>query len=205
MNHKVRSVQELYEDSKALYDDVITGGSDSSADSIITNLNKAIETLKSTWEGKDAGIWIQAIVEIHNAMVVLRNALSELAGDSSRVAVNYRNIQNANGAGLQSFGAIEGNIKAKIGDYVDSRDTISIVPEAGNGGSLVDAANKAIDEFISKVSGKYTAITENWSVGTGRDRAQAAFDTFISNSKKYKETLTQASENVRKAISNYNF
>lgn len=205
MNHKVRSVQELYEDSKALYDDVITGGSDSSADSIIANLNRAIETLKNTWEGKDAGIWIQSLVEIHNAMTLLRNALSELASDSSKVAVNYRNIQNANGAGLQSFGAIEGSAKAKLGDYADNRDTINIIPEALNGGNLVDAANKAIDEFISKVSGKYTAITENWSLGTGRDRAQTAFDAFISNSRKYKETLTQVSENVRKAISNYNF
>lgn len=205
MNHKVRSVQELYEDSKALYDDIITGGSDSSADSIIANLNKAIDTLKSTWEGKDAGIWIQSLVEIHNAMVALRNALCELASDSSKVAANYRNIQNANGSNLQSIGVIESSTKSGLGEYADVRDTINISPEAGSGGNYADSANKSIDEFISKANAKYIAITENWSVGTGRDRAQGAFDNFMTNLRKYKETLTLVSENVRKAISNYNF
>ena len=53
MNHKVNSVQNLFDDARNLYVNVVTGGA-SSGDAIINNLQRGIEILKSCWAGKDA-------------------------------------------------------------------------------------------------------------------------------------------------------
>lgn len=205
MNHKVNSVQALHDDAMALYNNVVIGGADTSAETLINNLNSGIQTLKSCWEGKDAGVQIQNVVSVHNALVGIRNALAQLAMDSSKIASNYRDIQNANGAGLETLSVINCDTKTVMEDYSDTRDTINITPEANNGKAKIDAANNSMDGFISEVSKYYNSIMENWTVGTGRDNAVQAFDSFIANSNQYKEILSQVSTSIATALQNYTF
>lgn len=205
MNHKVNSVQTLHDDAMALYNNVVIGGADTSAETLINNLNSGIQTLKSCWEGKDAGVQIQNVVSVHNALVGIRNALAQLAMDSSKIASNYRDIQNANGAGLETLSVINCDTKTIMEDYSDTRDTINITPEANNGKAKIDAANNSMDGFISEVSKYYNSIMENWTVGTGRDNAVQAFDSFIANSNQYKEILSQVSTSIATALQNYTF
>lgn len=205
MNHKVNSVQTLHDDAMALYNNVVIGSADTSAETLINNLNSGIQTLKSCWEGKDAGVQIQNVVSVHNALVGIRNALAQLAMDSSKIASNYRDIQNANGAGLETLSVINCDTKTVMEDYSDTRDTINITPEANNGKAKIDAANNSMDGFISEVSKYYNSIMENWTVGTGRDNAVQAFDSFIANSNQYKEILSQVSTSIATALQNYTF
>lgn len=205
MNHKVNSVQTLHDDAMALYNNVVIGGADTSAETLINNLNSGIQVLKSCWEGKDAGVQIQNVVTVHNALVGIRNALAQLAMDSSKIASNYREIQNANGAGLETLSVINCDTKTVMEDYSDTRDTINITPEANNGKSKIDAANNSMDGFISEVSKYYNSIMENWTVGTGRDNAVQAFDSFIANSNQYKEVLSEVSTSIATALQNYTF
>ena len=205
MNHKVNSVQTLHDDAMALYNNVVIGGADTSAETLINNLNSGIQTLKSCWEGKDAGVQIQNVVSVHNALVGIRNALAQLAMDSSKISSNYRDIQNANGAGLETLSVINCDTKTVMEDYSDTRDTINITPEANNGKAKIDAANNSMDGFISEVSKYYNSIMENWTVGTGRDNAVQAFDSFIANSNQYKEILSQVSTSIATALQNYTF
>ena len=72
MNHKVNSVQSLYDDAKDLYTRCVEG----KADTLINGLSYAVTTLKNTWEGIDAGVQIQNVIDVHNGLVVLRNSLS---------------------------------------------------------------------------------------------------------------------------------
>jgi uncharacterized protein YukE len=205
MNHKVNSVQNLYDDATGLFNNVVTGGANTSADSIITNIKAGIDNLKGCWEGKDAGVQIQNLVVVHNGMVEIRNALGSLAVDSSKIASNYRNIQNANGAGLEELGVLSCEERAKTEDYSDTRDTVSITEEANQGKAKIDAANDAMDGFIQEVKKYYNAIMENWTVGTGREQAQEAFESFLANSNRYKETLSSVSGSITQALTNYNF
>lgn len=205
MNHKVNSVQTLHDDAMALYNNVVIGGADTSAETLINNLNSGIQVLKSCWEGKDAGVQIQNVVTVHNALVGIRNALAQLAMESSKIASNYREIQNANGAGLETLSVINCDTKTVMEDYSDTRDTINITPEANNGKSKIDAANNSMDGFISEVSKYYNSIMENWTVGTGRDNAVQAFDSFIANSNQYKEVLSEVSTSIATALQNYTF
>lgn len=205
MNHKVNSVQNLYDDAVGLFNNVVTGGANTSADTIISNIMAGIDNLKGCWEGKDAGVQIQNLVVVHNGMVEIRNALGSLAVDSSKIASNYRNIQNANGAGLEELGVLSCEERAKTGDYSDTRDTVSITEEANQGKAKIDAANDAMDGFIGDVKKYYGQIMDNWTNGTGRDQATEAFDTFLANSAKYKETLNNVSNSITQAIKNYTF
>ena len=205
MNHKVNSVQNLYDDAVGLFNNVVTGGANTSADTIISNIMAGIDNLKGCWEGKDAGVQIQNLVVVHNGMVEIRNALGSLAVDSSKIASNYRNIQNANGAGLEELGVLSCEERAKTADYSDTRDTVSITEEANQGKAKIDAANDAMDGFIGDVKKYYGQIMDNWTNGTGRDQATEAFDTFLANSAKYKETLNNVSNSITQALKNYTF
>ena len=204
MNHKVNNVQMLHDDAMYLHNNLVVGG-EAGADSILNSLNQAIENLKANWKGKDAGYRIQEVIGVHNAMVTVRNALDQLAADSSKVAANYREIQNANGAGLETLGTVATEVKTFLGDYSDTADTVDINPLAESGKNAIDTANNALDTFISDVRARYNSIMENWTLGTGRDAAQGAFEMFMSNANKYKETLTEVSSNITKALQNYTF
>lgn len=201
MNHRVNNVQQLYDDAKSLYSNVVLG----TADTIINDLSQGITTLKSSWEGKDAGVQIQNVVEVYNAMVVIRNALSELAKDSSLIAANYREIQNANRANLENLTPVSIDSKNTMEDYSDNRDTINISSEAMVGKNKIDAANTSISTFVSEVQKYYDMIMNNWQAGTGRENAEQAFSDFMSKSNKYTEVLGQVSQSISDAIKNYTY
>ena len=205
MDHKVSNVTQLYDDATALYKTVCTGGDDASADGIITNLSTAIENLKGCWEGMDAGKQIQNIVQVHNAMVKIRNSLAKLSADASGVASNYREIQNANGAGLATLEPLTADEKSPIPDYSDTRDTVNITSDANTGKGKVDLAATNLPAFIQNVNTYYDQIMSNWQTGTGRDQAQAAFEEFMSNATSYNTALSEASESIATAITNYAF
>ena len=204
MDHKVANVQQLHDDAMYLYNNLVVGG-ENSADYILNNLSQSVDNLKSNWKGRDAGVRIQEIIEVHNAMVTVRNALAQLSSDSSRVAVNYRNIQIANGAGLDELAVINFDTKSRLTEHTDTADTIDINPQAEVGRNLIDGANNALDTFRVEVKTRYDDIMGNWTVGSGRNAAKDAFDSFSANVNKYKETLTEVSSNITKALQNYNF
>ena len=201
MNHKVNNVGQLYNDASSLYKNVVLG----TADTIINDLYQGINALKSSWEGKDAGVQIQNVIEVHNGMVAIRNALAELSKDSSLVAVKYREIQNVNRANLEALSPIAIETKNFTESYSDARDTINITPEANNGKNRIDAANNAIEGFINDVRKYYDMIMSNWQVGTGREKAESAFSEFMSKSNKYKETLAAVSQSITDALKNYQY
>lgn len=204
MDHKVANVQQLHDDAMYLYNNLVVGG-ENSADYILNNLSQSVDNLKSNWKGRDAGVRIQEIIEVHNAMVTVRNALAQLSSDSSRVAVNYRNIQIANGAGLDELAVINFDTKSRLAGHTDTADTVDINPQAEVGRNLIDSANNALDTFRVEVKTRYDDIMGNWTVGSGRNAAKDAFDSFSANVNKYKETLTEVSSNITKALQNYNF
>ena len=204
MDHKVANVQQLHDDAMYMFNNLVVGG-ENSADYILNNLSQSVDNLKSNWKGRDAGVRIQEIIEVHNAMVTVRNALAQLSSDSSRVAVNYRNIQIANGAGLDELAVINFDTKSRLTEHTDTADTIDINPQAEVGRNLIDGANNALDTFRVEVKARYDDIMGNWTVGSGRNAAKDAFDSFSANVNKYKETLTEVSSNITKALQNYNF
>ena len=114
--HKVVNVQELFDDSVALYDDCIVSGS-SSADAILGDLYAAYENLKNCWEAKDAGVQINNIVLVYNELVGIRNALAKWAESATKVAADYRDVQNSNGAGFESFVPVRADEKYKLAEY----------------------------------------------------------------------------------------
>lgn len=204
MNHKVNNVQGLYSSANDLYNIIVVSG-DASADSILHNLHDGIDNLKNNWKGIDAGKKIQEVTTVHNEMVKVRNALAKLSYDSSVVATQYREIQNANGAGLEYFSPIKIEPAKVLPEHVDNADTVDIVPAAEAGKIAIDTANTDLDTFIQNVTLKYNEIMDNWTAGTGRDSAQSAFDEFVSNARKYKDILTDTSDHITAALKNYTF
>ena len=204
MDHKVRNVDQLDVDSRHLYTNVVMGGK-SSADTMIANLAVAIQVLKTNWKGADAGVNIQNIIEVHNELVTVRNALAKLAKDSSAVAANYRNIQIRNGAPLPDLVPVMITDKVFLPNHTDTADTIDINPAADGGRVLIVNTKNAIDDFISEARRIKDDILDNWLVGTGRSDADEAFATFEANAKKNKDKLELTCQVITTALRNYSF
>lgn len=202
MAHRVVNIENLHADALTLYNSYVIGG-EASADSILNDLNMAIENLKTNWKGADAGIRIQEIILVHNSMVAVRNALAELARASAAVAYDYRERQIANGANVGSLTTLNYDARTVLGEYVDTTDQVYIQADANVGKQKIDAANANLDTFRLNVESKYNAIMDNWQEGTGRDTAVEAFTSFINNVGAYKEKLTNASSNITLALQNY--
>jgi len=203
MNHKVLNVGDLHRDAKELFDRSVVGGSDSSADMIISNLAEGIQVLKNTWEGKDAGVQIQNVVRVYNGMVAIRNELGMLAGDTTKIAANYREIQNANGVRGESLSVVTADTKTVMGDYSDTRDTINITSEANQGKMKIEAAKNGLERFETEVKTSLGKIMDNWQAGSGRDKARELFDTFQGQIGKYKAVLSEVAQSIATALQNY--
>ena len=200
MNHKVKDVGQVYADAKTLYEVVVK----EQADGIIADLNSAINTLKETWKGVDAGVQINNVVDVYNGMAAVRNALAGLAKDSSVVAANYRDIQRLNSASIDELEPISvERTVPPMEPYSDNRDTIDITPEAVNGKNKLDSTNDSYEAFKAAVDRQYNAIMDNWQAGPGRNNAEGAFSEFMSNANKYKQTLEDVSGSIVTALSNY--
>jgi len=203
MDHKINSVQMLHDDALKLYNNVVIGDGDFSADTILNSILSAINILKSNWEGKDAGIQIQNIITVYNSMIEIRNSLANLAVESSSVASKYRQIQNMNGAGFDEFEVITADNKPIIEVYNDTRDTVNINNEVTNAKTRLEKANDSIDGFVSEVKSSYEEIMDNWVMGPGRDVAQEKFELLIVNSQSYKDKITEVCLKIATALNNY--
>lgn len=204
MNHKVRDVQKLYTDASDMYRNAVIGG-ESSSDAILSNLLNGVTILKNTWKGKDAGVQIQNIITVYNELILIRNTLADWCVSAVAVAVNFRDIQNANGGGLETLSKISCEDMVRMSDYSDNTDTIDIVPEAANGKDKVAIANSNIDTFLLSVRMYYDEIMNNWTEGTGRNNADEMFTLFINNANRYKQTLAEITTSIENALQNYSF
>lgn len=205
MDQKVNSVETLYSDACNLYTDIVEGGGEYSAKTVIDHLVGAIDNLKQNWKGKDAGVQINNIINVHNAMIEVRNALALLSYESSGVASTYREIQNANGAGLETLTPLSTENRTVMGAHEDNGDTIDITVDVVTGRDKVNSALTSIEAFIPKVQTKYNDIIENWSKGDEkRQKCIEAFENFIANVGTYKESLSSVATSIDTAIRNYN-
>lgn len=203
MDHKVLNVSELHRYAKELFDRSVVGGGDSSADTIISNLGEGIQILKNTWKGKDAGVQIQNVVTVYNGMVALRNELAVLAASTTKIAADYREIQNMNGVRGESLVTVSADSKTIMDDYSDTRDTVDITAEANNGRMKIESAKNGLERFEVEVRNSLTEIMNNWQAGSGRDKAVELFDGFQSQVGKYKTVLGEVSQSITTAIQNY--
>ncbi len=205
MNHKVNSVANLYTSSIELYNKVVIGTNDTSAASIAKNLREGIEALKNSWQGMDAGTQINNVVTVYNAVVKIKNLLSSLTVETSKIAADYRAIQRANGANnLEELMKIKEDAPDTVmPEYSDSRDTVNITQDAVNGKNKVDAANTGMDGFITDVKRYFDEIMSNWTMGPRRDEAKQSFDEFVSKAPTYKNLLAEVSQSITTALQNY--
>ncbi len=200
--HNINNVEKLYNDATHLYKDLVVNG-ESGADAILYKLVEAIENLKTNWKGADAGLWIQNAIEVHNAMVSVRNALAELASNAVMTAVMYRNIHIANKVSSSELQALNYDVKGMINSYMDNADRVYVSPEVKNGQTNIDLALKMLENFTNQVKYIYDEIMDNWTQGPKRDSANEAFVTFLSSVGKYREKLENVSLNITTALNNY--
>lgn len=200
MNHKVNNIQQLYDDTKDLYTNQVVG----EADAMLNDLNNCIIGLRNNWKGIDAGKNINKVIKTYNNIVFIRNSLLNLCIDTSTIAHNYREIQNANGAGLEELIVITGDSVSVMGeDEIDITDQVSINPEVSQAKASLDTCKNSIEGFITNVSAKFTSISDNWVMGPKREEAVSSFEQFGRIATDSQTFLNDVSADITTALSNY--
>lgn len=202
MIHTVKGVEKLHVIAKDLYGNTVVSG-ESSADAILFNLQSGIENLKSNWKGKDAGVRIQEVIKVYNAMVKIRNDLALIAGDSTKAAIYYRELQNAAGAGMDELNVLNYEDKTIMADYSDTADIVDINSDVLTGKNYIDTANNLMDKFSVDVNTACEEILDTWVAGPGRDNAVKVFDEFSTSINSFKQVLSEVSANINTAVQNY--
>ena len=106
LDHGIKNVEDLYMDSRELYNTSVM----SKADSIIGDLTSAINNLRENWKGADAGVNITDVIEICREITEVRNRLADLARDANAIDVIYLKIQKGK---LRTVGNIHPNSTAQ--------------------------------------------------------------------------------------------
>ena len=202
MNHKVENIELLYNDAKGLLDNVVLG----TADDVMSTLEAGIDNLKTNWHGADATVNINDLIKVYNGLSEIRNALAELAVNSSLVAKTYQDIQINNGASVAPLSELSYTKKSGLETYSDSTPGVSIVPTANEGKGKVDSAKSSFESFVEEAKSAYDKIMNNWTVGgETRAAAESAFTTFNNEVNNYISVMTDVSTNITNALSNYDF
>ena len=200
LDHGIKNVEDLYMDSRELYNTSVM----SKADSIIGDLTSAINNLRENWKGADAGVNITDVIEICREITEVRNRLADLARDANAIAVMYRKIQEGNRANLGDLPPIS-TVSRELykNDYSDTADTIYIRPEAAVGKDSIGTAAKDIQSFVDSARLYKNKILDNWYMGPGRNQADDAFDAFDKSSKVKQAKLEEVAQIVGKAVDSY--
>ena len=201
MNHKVNDVDALHASAKKLHEDLVGQQSKS----IIDDLDKAIEILRTNWKGPDAKININRVVAIRNGMTEFRNALDKLASASGDIAYNYREIQNSNLANKPVLAKIGSTIATTIGDYADPTIGVEVKAGLADVRSPLNSAKTKMEALISNFDSLKTEMLDNnFQEGPGREDAINAFkafkDKFNSN---YIPSFVNINRDVDQALKNY--
>lgn len=200
LDHGIKNVEDLYMDSRELYNTSVM----SKADSIIGDLTSAINNLRENWKGADAGVNITDVIEICREITEVRNRLADLARDANAIAVMYRKIQEGNRANLGDLPPVS-TVSRELykNDYSDTADTIYIRPEAAVGKDSIGTAAKDIQAFVDSARLYKNKILDNWYMGPGRNQADDAFDAFDKSSKVKQAKLEEVAQIVGKAVDSY--
>ena len=200
LDHGIKNVEDLYMDSRELYNTSVM----SKADSIIGDLTSAINNLRENWKGADAGVNITDVIEICREITEVRNRLADLARDANAIAVMYRKIQEGNRANLGDLPPVS-TVSRELykNDYSDTADTIYIRPEAAVGKESIGTAAKDIQAFVDSARLYKNKILDNWYMGPGRNQADDAFDAFDKSSKVKQAQLEEVAQIVGKAVDSY--
>lgn len=203
LNHKVENVGKLLEDSKNLLEN-ITNGASNSAYGIIKYLDDSYTILTGCWKGMDAGVQINNIVTVYNAMVTFRRNMADMAIFAHSIGIHYREIQSLNGANVEVPAPINDGVSVSAkAEYHDNTDTIDITPEAMTAKNKLDIAKNSFEDLKSSFASLKNAILSNWTAGDRHDEFEGIFQDFESSFKKYEELLNEVCETITKALANY--
>lgn len=203
---EIQSVDTLGADAAKLYNTYVMGTGDDSANAIRESLAAAITTMKEFWAGKDAGVQINNVIQVYNALGTIANGAGNLAKLSVKAAQTLRDLQNSNGAGFNPIDDIFPVEMTDLPPHVDDRDTVSITSDVLAASTNLTSAVDNIGNFKNNITNTKTAIETNWTRGEslGRSSALENFQSLIDGITKYQEYLTSAVDSVKTAFDNYN-
>ena len=183
----------------------IRGEAEKSANGMRETLASAIATMKEYWAGKDAGVQINNVIQVYNALGTIGNGAASLAKLSLQAAQIIRDAQNANGAGFQTIDTIFPVEMTDMPPHTDDRDTVSITSEVQNASTLLSNVVESINVFKTNIGNVKDEIADNWQTGEsiGRNQALSSFQDLIDSITKYQEYLNSAVESVNTAFANY--
>ena len=196
-------VGKLYQNAVDMKNRMISANSSGSTDYTLMLLGSAIDNLKRNWEGMDAGVRIQELIDVYNFIIQFRENLCAIIKDLADSASRYRNIQIVNGGTASDLALLTIEQKAVMQSHFDNRDIVNINPAADTSvQSLIDA-KESFDKMIGISQTLKDDAEISWQMGPNRNQIMQRLNDSILNSNKHSKKIAEVTEHVRNALKNY--
>lgn len=170
---------------------------------LVNRLGQNITNLKAHWIGSDATANINKLIVVHKALeAIVSDAITVSAAAGNRI-VAIQEVRNMNGGGGNVGAALNKNVPTDLA-IADCSDTSEyfVDPAAANDYATLQGICTDYNDFKDSFSAIKDELLQNWTAGSDRERAVAAFNEFTQNADTYNKYLNEAKEILGIAVSN---
>ncbi len=170
---------------------------------LVSRLGQNITNLKAHWIGSDATANINKLIVVHKALeAIVSDAITVSAAAGNRI-VAIQEVRNMNGGGGNVGAALNKNVPTDLA-IADCSDTSEYYVDPAAAADYTDLQGILSDytNFKDSFSSLKDELLQNWTAGSDRERAVAAFNEFTQNADTYNKYLTEAKEILGIAVSN---
>ncbi len=199
--NKVNSLSKLYGDSIYILDNIVGN----IGANILRKLKESIDNLSDYYHGIDSEKQINKLILLFNEMVDIENDVAQIAIGLLKVSKNYRNVQIKFGFKKDELSVPHYDKKPKYDDLNDKRDRIEISDEVIVSLNNITVLKEMIESYDEELNKYIIRVKENWERGNGRDKLEYLCNKVIKNVYIYKNSLIKETDDVKKAINNYDF
>lgn len=170
---------------------------------LVDRLAEVINNLKAHWVGSDASNNINKLIAVHKALeAIVTDAITVSASAGNRI-VAIQEVRNMNGGGGNVGATLNKNVPnaAALAECADTSEYY-VDPAAANDYASLQGVCSEYEDFKNSFSSIKDELLQNWTAGSDRESAVAAFNEFSQNADTYSKYLTEARDNLGIAVSN---
>ncbi len=174
---------------------------------ILLNFDKVIEGLKEAWQGSDAVVHINRLIEVKSHCAMIASTANEIASSAWQEMQIMNHKQVANGGKDANLGAIStasfGEHLKKNGEAVDSGNVFVDTERARDFHQTLVTTKGMFDDFSQKYMNQNGYVMEIWQSGGAREWIESNVENFRSRMNEFSQTIEDVANALNQAIVNW--
>lgn len=174
---------------------------------ILLNFDKVIEGLKEAWQGSDAVVHINNLIDVKSWCAMIASTAQEIASASWQEMQRMNEKQVANGGKDANLGSISnasfGEHLKKNAEAVDNGSVFVDTDRAREYYQTLIQTKEMFADFSQKYMNQNGYVMEIWQSGGARDWIEENVEKFRSRMDEFSQTIEKTAAALNQAIVNW--